>query len=128
MSESKEQKPGSIFSQPNWTVQGDVYNTAGDLILSSQSSNSDFLKAIQDLKAEIAKLADLDPDRGREIEGNLDSVIHETGRKDPSKSLIVSRLNTVKTTLESVHETTKGAWDIAKTVAKIAAWVAAFFV
>ena len=50
MSESKEKTSGSIFSQPNWTVQGDVYNTAGDLILSRQSSNSDFLKAIHDLK------------------------------------------------------------------------------
>ena len=86
------------------------------------------MKAIHDLKAEIAQLAGLDPDRGKEIEGDLDSVIRETDREDQSKSLIVSRLNTVKTTLESVHETTKGAWDVAKTVAKIAAWAAAFFV
>ena len=119
--------PGSIFQQSNWTVQGNVYNVAGDLVLSKESTKVDFQKALDELKQEILKLQSLDQSRKEELSRDIESVERETRREAPEKGIVVSRLNAVKATLEAVKETVVGAADVGKVVAQVALWAAAFF-
>jgi hypothetical protein len=127
MGDSGSKEPRVAFSQPNWQVQGDVYNTAGDLILSKESSRGDFVKALEDLKAEIGKLNDLPAGQREEIHGDLNAAIQEAKSEAPSKPTLVNRLNTVKAALESMKDTVQGAWNVAKTVTSVVGWAAAFF-
>jgi hypothetical protein len=119
--------PGPVFQQTNWTVQGNVYNVAGDLVLSKESTKSDFQQVLDDLKQEILKLHSLDASRKEELARDVESAQRESQRETPEKNIVVSRLNTVKATLEAVKDTVLGASDVAKTVAQVALWAAAFF-
>jgi hypothetical protein len=119
--------PGPVFQQSNWTVQGNVYNVAGDLVLSKESTKTDFQQVLDDLKQEILKLQSLDASRKEELARDVESAQRESKRETPEKNIVVSRLNTVKATLEAVKDTVLGANDVAKTVAQVALWAAAFF-
>jgi hypothetical protein len=118
---------GSVFQQSNWTVQGNVYNVAGDLVLSKDSTKEDFQKALDEIKQEILKFQDLDSSRKEELARDIESVERETRREAPEKGIVVSRLNSVKATLEAVKGTVMGASDLGKTIAQAAIWAAAFF-
>src|SRR5262245_23384440 len=112
--------PGPVFQQTNWTVQGNVYNVAGDLVLSKESTKVDFQQVLDDLKQEILKLQSLDTSRKEELARDVESAQRESQRETPEKNVVVSRLNTVKATLEAVKDTVLGASDVAKTVAQVA--------
>lgn len=118
---------GPVFEQTNWTVQGDVYNVAGDLILSREGDAGDFTKALENLRNDLQKLQGLDPARQRAIDADLSSVVQEASADQPVKDIIVGRLNTIRATLDASRETVTGAWELGKVVAKVSIWAAAFF-
>jgi hypothetical protein len=118
---------GPLFSQPNWTVSGDVYNVAGDLILTKDSSKQDFVKAIEDLRDEVARLEDVDESRRIEAVSYLDSSVQEARRENPSKPTVVDRLKQAAGVLEAGSGTAENAWKLAKTLGSIAVWAATFF-
>jgi hypothetical protein len=122
-----DKETGPVFQQSNWTVQGNVYNVAGDLILSKNGTKEDFQKALDELKQEILKLQNLDSTRKEELTRDIESVERETRREAPEKGIVVSRLNAVKATLEAMKGTVIGASDLGKTIAQAAIWAAAFF-
>ena len=51
---------GPAFQQTGWTVHGSVYNVAGDLVLSKDSSPADLAKALEDLKQQVGRLSGLE--------------------------------------------------------------------
>ncbi len=116
-----------LFSQPNWTVHGDVYNTAGDLILTKTSTSQDLVAAIEDFKNEVARLEDIDANRKAEIVSDLDASVQEARRENPSKATVVDRLKHAESVLEAGSSTAEKAWKLAKTLGSIALWAATFF-
>ncbi len=116
-----------MFEQANWTVRGDVYNVAGDLILPMEGGASDFTKALEGLKNDLHNLDGLNLSCQQAIEANLVSVVEETGSDRPEKDIIVGQLNSIQTTLEASSKTVKGALELGKVVAKFANWAGAFF-
>jgi hypothetical protein len=115
-----------VFQQSGWTVHGAVYNVAGDLVLSKDSSTADLVKVLGDLRQQVARLSDLDPDRRRQVERDLDEAAREAARDRPVKDAVVGRLQTVRAVLEAASTTVGGALSLAKSVAQVAGWVAGF--
>jgi hypothetical protein len=115
-----------LFSQPNWDVRGDVYNVAGNLILSKNGSKDDFARAVRELKAELANLDGLPDDDRRELEEELDQTAADAQTQEPSRDRIVERLSSVRRRLESLQGAASGAVALAKTVGQIAAWAHGF--
>jgi hypothetical protein len=125
MSNPQDGRP--VFQQLNWSVQGNVYNVAGDLVLSKESTKEDFQKALDGLRQEILKLRNVEPSRKDELAHDIESVERESRRDAPEKGIVVSRLNSVKATLEALTGTVVGAGELGKVVAQAALWAAAFF-
>lgn len=127
MTVSGNDNDSPIFKQTNWTVQGDVYNVAGDLILSKEGDAGDFMTALEGLRNDLQNLQGLDPVRQQAINMDLNSVVQEATGDQPVKDIIVGRLNTVRATLEASSKTVKEAWELSKVVSQVAIWAAAFF-
>jgi hypothetical protein len=117
---------GPVFQQTGWTVHGSVYNVAGDLVLTKDSSPGDLAKVLEDLKQQVGRLAGLDPEHRREIEHALEGAAREAVRDRPVKDAVVGRLNTVRTVLEAVRSTVSGAVGLAQTVGQVASWASSF--
>lgn len=113
-----------VFHQPNWDVRGDVYNTAGDLILTKTSTREDLAKALIDLKAELAAIGDIPDDDRRLLEQEADAAAADAKRPEVPKEQVVSRLDRIRERLSALGGVASGALDLAKTVAAIAGWVA----
>ncbi len=86
----------------------------------------DFQKALDGLRQEILNLQNLESSRKEELTHDIESVERESRRDTPEKGIVVSRLNSVKATLEAVKGTVIGAADLGKAVAQTALWAAAF--
>jgi hypothetical protein len=115
-----------MFNQPNWSVN-EVYNVAGDLILSKSSGKQDFVAALQELKAEVARLTDLDRSERDVLEGELEGAIGEASSPDPDRDGIVRRLTSVRERLTAVGGAVSSALEVAKIVGAVAIWAGGFF-
>ena len=122
-----QERQYAAFYQTGWQVHGGVYNVNGDLILSQNSSKADFIKVLEEFKADIEKLPGLEQDKSTEIQADMSAAIREAGLNVPSKDIVINRLNSVKSTLEAVRGSVQAAWDVAKTLGSIARWATVFF-
>lgn len=116
-----------VIKQKNFTVSGNVYTVAGNLIQNKQSGLAEFEQVLRVLREELAEL-----DASREqplpdVGAQLDAVSEEIKKPKPSQAGIVSVLNQVKATLVAAGGTTKEAWQLAKTVGAIAGWASVYF-
>ena len=57
----------NTFNQPNWKVEGNVYNIAGDLNMGANPGKDEFLAALRQFKSEIDKAKDLPPDEADDL-------------------------------------------------------------
>ena len=57
----------TTFNQPGWTVQGNVYNIAGDLNMSDKPDKSELLAALRQVQGELEKAKDLPPDEAEDL-------------------------------------------------------------
>jgi len=114
-----------VFNQGGWNVQGDVYNTAGDLILHKGSSREDIAEALDGVRAEIAAMHDLPEDDRRALEREVETAAAETKQPDVPKDQIEGRLERIKDRLAALDGVAAGAMSLAKTVAGIAALIVA---
>ena len=93
---------GTTFNQPNWNVQGDVYNIARDLNISSTPDHAELLAALRRLQAELDKAQDLPPDEADDLKSNLDSAIKAVDRPQPNKDRTVEKLSTMQKILDGL--------------------------
>jgi hypothetical protein len=117
----------SLFQQTYTHVAGDVYNVAGDLILTKTSSKEDFAKVVRDLKAELAALDDIPEPERRELEQELEATAEEAAGSMPKRDRIVARLTAVKERLDSLEGAAASAVRVAATVGSVALWASKFF-
>ena len=117
---------GPTFDQRDWDVRGDVYNVAGDLLLTKESSKEDLAAAVAAVRAELSGLANLPDEDRREIDQELAAAADEAIKPEAEPDRIKSRLERVRDRLESLDGIAAGALNVAKTAGRIAAWVGAF--
>lgn len=117
---------GSVFSQPNWQVRGDVYNVAGNLLLSKNGTKEDFLVALRSIKSDLAKLEGLPEGDCRNLEEELDRTADEAVTAEPSRDRITERLSRVRSRLAGLASVASGALELAKTVGQIVSWAHGF--
>lgn len=101
VSQSGGSSVSSQFNQPNWQVQGNVYNIAGDLNLGANPTKDEFLAALRQFKAELDKANDLPADRAEEINDDVDDAIKAMDKPAPNKARAGERLESVKNMLET---------------------------
>jgi hypothetical protein len=112
------------FNQQNWTVHGDVYNTAGDLLLSRTADAAELVGALHRLRADLAALPDVDPAVRAELTAELDQTARDATEPAQRKDGIAARLRRIKDRIESLDGVTGAALGLAKTVGAVAVWVA----
>lgn len=127
MDDDKQPVATTVFDQRDWEVNGDVYNINGDLILTKESSRDDFSKALADLTGELGKLKDMPAELKQQVTESLNQAAKTAEKPDAEKEAIVEFLDTAKDVLSTVKKTVDGAKKLAKTITRVAGWVAAFF-
>ncbi len=115
------------FNQQGWQVRGDVYNVAGNLILSKDGSKGDFLRALEEVKRELADLPDVDETTRQGLTKELQQAAEEANSPAPSRENVVTRLERVRARLESLGGAAAAAMGLASTIGSIAAWAGGFF-
>lgn len=91
----------SQFNQPNWQVQGNVYNIAGNLNLGANPTKDEFLAALRQFKTEVDKAKDLPADQADEINDDVNDAIKAMDKPAPNKARAGERLESVKKMLET---------------------------
>jgi len=117
-----------MFNQTGWTVQGDVYNVAGNLILNKDSKRDDFLSSLDEVKRDVSALKSLPAEAEQQIQTQLAAIVEASKQPIAQKESIHSKLEGVKSSLEALKDTAEGAWELAKTVGAIATWVTKFMI
>ena len=100
-----QQTGGSVsntFNQPDWKVQGNVYNIAGDMNVSASSNKDEFLAALRQFKSEIDKAQDLPADKADEMKDDVDTAIKAIDKPQPNKERAVERLTTIQKVLDGL--------------------------
>lgn len=92
----------SIFNQPNWKVEGNVYNIARDLNMSAQPDKNELLAALRQLQGELSKAEDLPADQADDLKDNLDAAIKAVDRPQPNKDRTVEKLTTMQKILDGL--------------------------
>jgi hypothetical protein len=95
---------GNVFNQPNWKVEGNVYNIAHDLNIGANPSKDELLAALRQLQGELTKAQDLPSDEGDDLKANLDQAIKSVDRSQPNKERAVEKLSTMKNILEGLKD------------------------
>jgi hypothetical protein len=113
------------FNQANWNVEGDVYNTAGDLILSRNGSPEDLRVALRRIRADLAGLDEIDPQTRADLSEELERAETDALAPAAKRDGLVQRLRAVKERLESLDGATAAALGLAKTLGAVAVGVAA---
>jgi hypothetical protein len=113
------------FNQANWNVSGDVYNTAGDLILPRNGSPGDLRTALQKIRADLADLDEIDPAERAEMNAQLERAEADAAAPAAEQHGLSARLRSVKERLESLDGATGAALGLAKTLGAVAVWVSA---
>ena len=112
-------------------VHGDVINVAGNLTLNKNSSHEQFLTGLRALQQEVDSLKNLSSEQEAQVKAEIASAIEASKDANASKSYIAAKLESVKSTLDSVNDTVEGASNLASTLGTVASWVvktAKFFI
>src|SRR5215208_8105607 len=98
------------FYQSDWKVQGNVYNTEGNLyvndraVLTPQSDREDLARLLRNFKAQLDAFEDVPRDRRQEIEAEMEAAAEEAERPDVPKEQVQSRLERVRNTLTGLGD------------------------
>ena len=109
----------NTFDQPGWTVQGNVYNIAGDMNVSASSSKDEFLAALRQFKSEIDKARDLPADKADELKEDVDSAIKAIDKPQPNKERAVERLTTIQKVLDGLKGSAESALALGKLIGQV---------
>src|SRR5207253_9391453 len=93
----------NTFNQPGWTVQGNVYNIAGDMNMGANPGKDEFLAALRQFKSEIDKAQDLPADKADEMKDDVDTAIKAIDKPQPNKERAVERLTTIQKVLDGLQ-------------------------
>jgi len=109
----------NAFNQPNWNVEGNVYNIAGDLNVGANPSKDEFLGALRQFKSEIDKAKDLPSDQADELKDDVDSAIKAIDRPQPNKERAVERLTTIQKVLDGLKGNVGSALALGKLIGDV---------
>jgi hypothetical protein len=109
----------NTFNQPNWKVEGNVYNIAGDMNVSANSSKDEFLAALRQFKSEIDKAKDLPADRADEMKDDVDSAIKAIDKPQPNKERAVERLTAIQKVIDGLKGNVGSALALGKLIGQV---------
>jgi len=100
----------------------DIYNIAGDLNITQNSSPEDVLKIIEAIQQKVRELDIIDKDK-RKISNHLDNVKIDLEEKEPNKKSIGESIKTVNGILKEAKVTGETVTEIGIRVGKVATWL-----
>jgi hypothetical protein len=109
----------NVFNQPNWKVEGNVYNIAGDMNVSATSSKDEFLAALRQFKSEIDKAQDLPADQADEMKDDVDSAIKAIDKPQPNKARAADRLTNIQKVLDGLKGSAESALALGKLIGQV---------
>ena len=109
----------NTFNQPDWKVQGNVYNIAGDMNIGANPGKDEFLAALRQFKSELDKAQDLPPDEADDLKSNLDAATKAIERPQPNKERAIEKLSTMQTILEKLKGSAESALALGKLIGQV---------
>ena len=100
----------------------DIYNIAGNLNITQNSSADDVLKIIEAIQHKVGEL-DIDEKEKRKISNHLDNVKIDLEDKEPDKNSIGESIKSVNGILKEAKATGETLKDIGIWVGKVATWL-----
>ena len=110
------------FNIGSQTAGRDIYNIAGDLKITQNSSAEDVLKIIQAIQQKVGEL-DIDSKEKRKISNHLNNVQIDLEEKEPDKKSIGESIKTVNGILKEAKATGETLKEIGVWVGKTATWL-----
>ena len=111
-----------VFSIGSQTAGRDIYNIAGDLNITQNSSAEDVLKIIEAIQQKVSEL-DIDNKDKRKISNHLDNVKIDLEEKEPDKESIGESIKTVNGILKEAKATAETLKEIGLWIGKTATWL-----
>lgn len=111
-----------VFSIGSQTAGRDIYNIAGDLNITQNSSTEDVLKIIEAIQQKVGEL-DIDNKDKRKISNHLDNVKIDLEEKEPDKESIGESIKTVNGILKETKATGETLKEIGLWIGKTAIWL-----
>jgi hypothetical protein len=109
----------NTFNQPNWKVEGNVYNIAGNMNVSASSSKDEFLAGLRQFKSEIDKAQDLPADKADELKEDVDSAIKAIDKPQPNKARAVDRLTNIQKVIDGLKDNVGSALALGKLIGQV---------
>lgn len=111
-----------VFSIGSQTAGQNIYNIAGDLNITHNSSTEDVLKIIEAIQQKVGEL-DIDNKDKRKINNHLDNVKIDLEEKEPDKESIGESIKTVNGILKETKATSETLKEIGLWISKTAIWL-----
>lgn len=102
-----------------------VYAPGGDMVLNQNSTPSDLAHRIEEMRAQVRALQDIDAASRAAVEAKLEAAEQEGRAARPDAQRLKTLLDTSATTLESATGAADKALGLAKTLFNMGKWVAA---
>ena len=112
----------NVFNNPNWQVRGNVYQIAGDLVLTPESSRMDFARAVEIVRAELTAAQGIDEPARRELTDQLSQTAAEARTPKPDKDTITSGLTRTRDRLRALGGAASAVLDVATKVGDLLSW------
>jgi len=113
---------GPIFQIGSQQASGDIFNTAGNLNISQNSSSEDMVKVIDAIKYKTNEL-DIGNKDKEKIGEHLENAKKELGKKIPDKGSIAESFRQTNDILKEAKTTGESLKEIGTLVAKVAVWL-----
>ena len=110
------------FSIGSQTSGRDIYNIAGNLNITQNSSAEEVLKIIEDIQHKVGELDISDKDK-KKISNHLDNVKIDLEEKEPDKKSIEESIKSANGILKEAKATGETLKDIGIWVGKTATWL-----
>jgi predicted phage-related endonuclease len=112
----------SVINISSQTAGRDIYNIAGDLNITQNSSPEEVLKIIQAIQQKVGELDISDKDK-KKISNHLDNVKIELEEKEPDKKSIEESIKSANGILKEAKATGETLKEIGVMVVKAAVWL-----
>ena len=102
---------GNVFNQPNWKVEGNVYQAGGDINIGATPTKDELITALRQLQQKV---------EAAELPSNDDTdELKSADRSEPNKERIVEKLSTAQKVIDKLKESVPSALALGVEIGKV---------
>ena len=110
---------GNVFNQPNWKVEGNVYQAGGDINIGATPTKDELITALRQLQQKVEAAELPSNDDTDELKSNVELAVKSADRSEPNKERIVEKLSTAQKVIDKLKESVPSALALGVEIGKV---------